>query len=957
MQRSTATLRLSALALGLSTGFAPASAQEKQGLSDALVREEIEFARGLAEQWGFVDMAQRVISESEAAGVSERMADELALLKCELFASAARSDSTRRDELLAQALAAYREFTERRPFSELLPVAEAQLVSVAGFYAKSLSLRLEDSAGEEADKVRTELQGVLEDAIAQSNKLISGLRAGARDERSEADNARLFELLLNLGDMYLELGKTQDEPTFSFAQSFGAYEDLIDEAGETSPAALRAFVGLGDNLISRGEIDEAAGYYEYVVELAMPRDPDAWKEAREGMSADELEKRFLYLQLATDGLVRALASAGDYDQAVAAGLHLYNSWKREGLNLQQPLGYLALLSVSRAMLDSGGWVGGNWTAGEGEYFATPEAMTAKFSNRRDQKSALEVALSIAQTVNSDNKGNTLQLRAQKVISEIISRPGVSVDPEILFEAAQGDYFAKDYSAASESFKRVLAVLERAEASKRTEIGPKLLWHLGRSYQFQERWMEAAVTFQSALERYSGDPEFDARNSSSFYDVMRELQRTARGDTTIQEMFQRSEELVARYQASAAGDIAYRNAEKAYGEKDFAEALELYKQVPVDAEGYEKALVFIGVCLERQGDLAGAEKAFDAYLNTFLEDPKNQTTDARKLARRSEAQSSAVFYWGRVAHKLAKDGQGEWSKVIELYSGYEDTFPEQERFAPAAMFSVIEAYEASGQRQRVREVYEKMTRLYPESQFTGGAAKLYYDALKRDFDKEQDPEKKKAILREMAENLEVLNRTSPKPSYTNMRTEAGHWMDLSEWEKAEAVYESVVQRFGEGPDAEDVQKFVVPKLGEAYLMLRKPAKVVEVLAAQVDSKKATRSAAQTYARALAGWAHFTPQGAVQVETGLGTAESLTIATGILQQLETAADKWTADFYAYKFDKLYAYLLWSKLDSKKLEYVQQELGFLSADSNLGRQFKHEHMSEPQRQLYLWLAQQTQ
>jgi hypothetical protein len=921
------------------------------------VREEIEFARGLAEQWGFVDMAQKVIAKAEAGEVSPRMADELALLECELYFSAAKSNSARRDELLAQALAAYREFTERRQYSELLPVAEAQLVSVAGYYAKSLSLQLESAAGEQAETLRTELSSVLEAAIAQSNKLISGLRAVPREERSEADDARLYELLLNLGDMYLELGKTQDEPTFSFAQSFGAYEDLINEAGETSPAALRAFVGLGDNLIARGETEQAASYYDYVVELAIPRDPTAWKEAREGMSAEELDKRFLYLQLATQGLVRALAATGDYEAAVNAGLHFYNTWKREGLALQQPLGYLALLSVSRALLDSGGAVGGNWTAGEGKYYATPEEMAAAHSNRRDQHSALEVALGMAQAVNNDNKGNTLQLRAQKVISEIISRPGVNVDPEILFEAAQGDFFARDYGAAAEAFKRVLAVLERAEASKRTEIGPKLLWHLGRSYQLQGRVLEAAVTYQSALERFSGDPEYDARNSTGFYSAMQDLQRSARGDATIQQMFQRSEELVARYQESAAGDIAFRNAEKAYGENDFAKALELYRQVPVDAGGYERALVYTGVSLERLGDLAGAEKAFSDYLEVFLKDPKNQTTDARKLASRREAQASATFYRGRVALKQATSGEGKWERVIELFENYEDSFPEQANFAPAAMQALIDAYEATGQRPKVKATFEKMTRLFPASPRTGQAAATYYGVLKRDHDKEQDPARKQALLREMAENLEVLNRTSPEASYTNLRTEASHWMDLSEWAKAEALYETIVQKFGAGPDAQDIEKFVVPKLADAYLMLRKPAKVVEVLKPLVDAKKVTRGAAQTYGRALAGWAHYTPEGAVQVEPGQGTAEDLKTATDLLYQLESAVQSWTADWYAYRFDRLYAYFVWSKLDSKKLEYLKSELGNMSNDSALGRQFKHEQMSEPQRQLYLWLAEQVQ
>lgn len=954
MQRTSRTFRLTALALGIAAGLSPAAAQGKEK-SDAEVREEVEFARGLAEQWGFVEMAQRVIRDAEAAGVSTRMADELALLKCELFFSAAKNNAARRDELLGQALAAYQDFVERRPYSELLPVAEAQLASVAGYYAKSLSLKLESAAGEEAEAVRSELQRVLEEAIAQSNKLISGLRAIDREERTEADNARLYELLLNLGDMYLELGKTQDEPTFSYGQSFGAYEDLISEAGETSPAAMRAFVGLGDNLMAQGETEDAASYFEFVVDWVIPRDPELWKEARDGMSGDELEKRFLYMQLATNGWIQALSSSGQYAEAAAAGLHLYNTWKREGLNLQQPLGYLALLSFARALLDSGGYVGGSWATGEGQYFATRDDMAAKFSNRRDQRTALEVALSIAQTVNDDNRGNTLQLRAQKVISEVISRPGVAVDPEILFEAAMGDYNTRDYAAAAESFKRVLATLERAEDSKRLEMAPKLYWHLGRCYQFQDRLMEAAVTFQAALERYSGDPTYDASNSSSFYDTMRALQRTARGDPQVQELFQRSEQLVARFKESAAGDIAFRNAEKAYNEDDYEKARELYRQVPVDAEGYEKALVFAGVCSYRLKDFAAAEKAFSDYLKVFLEDPKNQTTDTRKLARRSEAKASAVFYWGQTAYKQAKAGEGKWEKVVELYDGYEDTFPDQVRFAPAAMFSLIEAYEALGQRPKVRAVYEKMTRLFPESQFTGGAAALYYDALKRDWEKETDAAKKTALLREMAENLEVLNRTAAQPSYKNLYVEATHWTDLREWTKAKDLFEKLVARYSEGETAEDVQKSVLPKLGEAYLMLREPAKVVELLAEQVEAKKATRGTALTYARALAGWAHYDEAaGAVQVETGVGGAENFEKATAILQQLEDAVQSWTPDWYVYKFDKLFAYSQWAKLDSKKLEYVKSQLGFMT--TNLDRQFKHENMTEPQRQLYLWLAQEA-
>ena len=58
--------------------------------------------------------------------------------------------------------------------------------------------------------------------------------------------------------------------------------------------------------------------------------------------------------LATEGLVDSLGRAGLYEQAAGWGLHFYNTWKLEGLNLQQPLGYLSLLSVARTDYTKGG---------------------------------------------------------------------------------------------------------------------------------------------------------------------------------------------------------------------------------------------------------------------------------------------------------------------------------------------------------------------------------------------------------------------------------------------------------------------------------------------------------------------------------------------------------------------------------------------------------------------------
>ena len=55
---------LSLLALLGASSFAPAFAQAR---SDVAVRAEIAFARGLASDWGFVEMAQGVVSIARPA--------------------------------------------------------------------------------------------------------------------------------------------------------------------------------------------------------------------------------------------------------------------------------------------------------------------------------------------------------------------------------------------------------------------------------------------------------------------------------------------------------------------------------------------------------------------------------------------------------------------------------------------------------------------------------------------------------------------------------------------------------------------------------------------------------------------------------------------------------------------------------------------------------------------------
>jgi tetratricopeptide (TPR) repeat protein len=936
--------------------------------SEAELRAEISFARGLAADWGFVDLAQEVITRLEGSRLPSAIGEEVSLLKCEVYFAAARTDAKNREKLLKQAIDAYAEFLARSSFTdESKASAEAGLVEASSAYARTLAGRLEDALGDEQALLRDEIQKVLSAASQRASELVRGYKSIPAEERTDAQKRKMYELLLAQGEMLLELGKAQELGAANFTYAAQAFEELSTEPGEGSPWSMRGLIGLGDVYATQGKWEEAAAFYEFPVNFSIPIDPAAWSEASQEMSREEKQARFLFVQLGTPGLVKSLLAQGDEGAQQAAinwNLHLYNTWRREGLDLVQPQGYIALLDVARTLVDIGGVIGGNTAAGEAKWFRTSEEAVAQNVPKRSQRTALDFALSLAQTVANDNKGTNLLVRAQQVIGEIISRPGVQVDPSVLFDAAQGDFNANEFTAAIPAFKRVMLALEGADEAARAEMMPKLLWHIGRSFARMDRMLEAAVTYEAALDSWTGDAVWDEQNATGFNSALSALKRQAKGDAQIEAMVRKSEELLARFSGGAANDILFRSAEAAFDAKKYDEARQKYKNVTA-GNNFEKAIVALGLCDYREGKFDAAIKAFSDYTTQYVPDAKNATTDPQKLAKRKEARASAEFYWGLSLYKLAEQGKGDFQAVIAKLGKYHEEFPEQTRFAPAALYQTLMAHVKLGEQAKVRAVLETMLTKFPDDQFTGNAAKESYVALETKRNAETDEAKRTALLREMAENLQVLNRTSPKPSFPNMRRESQHWMELREWATAEELLKRIQTQFATDTSVEEIMlKGVLPDLGDALARQYKVQEAAEVLIplnAKEAKFRATKNTATNYAHVLAGWVEMTrtPDGKLgspKEVPGVGGAENFGKAAEVINQLAGSAEKWTTEWFQYKFDQIYCFHQWSKLDSKNAEITKREIGFLANPTNLGPQFRHDQMPEDLRQLYVWLLAQV-
>ena len=907
---------------------APLCAAAQGKLSEAAVRERIRFARSLAAEWGFVDLSEDVLAEVEERGVPKDLEEEFALGRCDVYAQGAKQtrDPLVRDELYQKAISAYEDFIYDHPYSEHKDRAQAALVEASSRLGRSLAMKIDEAAGEEAEELRTNMQEVLENAVGLTGDLIIGLKA--ETERTSAQDRRLYELLYNRGAMMLEIAKVQEDGSFSFDQSLKSFEDLVYTAGEDTPWGLRAYIGMGDNYASQLLWEDAASFYEFVVTQAWPRDEEYWTQLRKDAppTPGELQQRFLFVQFGIEGLIDSLRRGGRAEEAVDWGLFFYNLWKREGLDLVKPVGDLGMLSVARALLETGGYVGGVLNDGEGQWYATRKAMEDEHNSRRAKSTAIDLALTIAQQVNQENRGNVLQVRAQKLISEIISRPGVAVAPDVLFEAAMGEYFDKDYANAVDSFKRVLGSLARADEAARVEYGSKVHFRLGASLSNLNRDLEAIMAHQEALKNWQGDPEFDQRNADAMYKLTSSYRRRASGDALIDQLWRDSENWVSEL-GDQTGDIDFRKADRAYKTEDYAQALELFRAVPPDATKYEVALVQVGVCLYKLDDLDGAEKVFQDYLNVFLKDPVNATTDGNRQRQRAVAEASANYYLGQIAFDRARAGEGEWSGVVEWLDDFDGRFPGQTDLAPAALWRVLIARLRQDELSEVRAIYDEMVAKFRDSKWTGRASLDVYKVLagqRKAAEEADESDKIEALTREMATFLEIGNSLSDDPSFVNLRRESTHWMELSEWVKAEEDLRKLVELFGEDPkESESVDKYVRPDLGKALLRQQKVEDAVSYLKPLIEAEQANRETARVYALGLVGWAEWVDEDTVGEIPGIGTAEAFKEGSEILGQLANAETKWELPWYRARFDWFYGYTKWGALDGKKLETARSEL----------------------------------
>ena len=544
-----------------------------------------------------------------------------------------------------------------------------------------------------------------------------------------------------------------------------------------------------------------------------------------------------------------------------------------------------------------------------------------------------------------------------MISNIIERPGVSVSPEILLQAAEGDYNNKEYPRAVRSLKGILAELAKRDEAAQRQYAPHALYYLGQAYSRQGRHLEAAMAFREGVTTWKGDANWDEQLARKYNSSISRVAKAAGNDATLRSLVAEAEGILLSV-ADNTGDISLSQADRKYGQKDYSAARALYLQVEAGEAVYEKALMKAALCLYHLDDFVNARVEFKRYLEQHVTDPRNKPVGRAATAARLESSALATYYLGSMAFAAEN-----FAEALEYLANFHVTYESQESFSEIALSKVVQAYLATNDLDGAEAAFTDQRALFPSSAQTGASAARIYLALSVKQEALEKAGNDKLALKfkgQMAEFRSIANDLDSTPSYTNLRIEAELWSQLEDWERMERALRMAVKHFKDDPDPSyDITKSILPDLGLALMNQKRLPEAYEVLDPLIEKdpdaeSRMTGSLTHRWASVVSGWVEGDEKNVIEVP-GTGGAADLEVATRFFTKLANAATKWEGPWYQLKFETAYAFYAWSQEDSAKRETTKEILDNLkqrSGDDRLN------HITEMTgndllRSRFLWLA----
>ncbi|QDV08236.1 hypothetical protein Poly30_37720 [Planctomycetes bacterium Poly30] len=932
-----------------------------QSMSDKAVEAEIEFARGLARDWAFVDMAQNVLDNVGKADLSERMNEELSLVRCEVFTNGARAtfDPVKRNELLAKAISAYEDYIEENKYATNRPTAEGQLIDLAITYARSIDIALKDAAGDEAEALRQDKIAALTSAVDRTDHLIEEIDELPDDERTPEFATKRLVLLLQKGDIQARLSSSlEDDVTFT-QQAKETLEELIFAAGEGTALALRAQMLMGDVYLGDGDSETAREFYKGTIDLVIPMDEESRNDPEgldwKNLPFDIKQMRFTFVELGIPGVQRTSRTLGEPEVGIEYALFMNNLYRKEGFQLSV-LGYDAMLEIAQTFLEAGGYIGGNPAQGDAAWYPTEEALKDANVSKRNRMTAVEFALDLARQVATDASGSQAGVDAGELLARINERPEVELPVDQLLQAAESKAKNEDYEAAIAGYYTALARMDQLAAADRAEFASRTYNKLGNTLRSQGRDLEAAMAFREALLNWA-DPEYNPDNAKKYNYTIRGFAKESGSatDPAISRLVTESEDFVIRYGEEGSGDeIIFAQGEKELKRGNYEEAIQKYRELKPEDGMYEPAVVRIGQSMLQMKQVREALEHFESYLNEYVKNPTHEPTTPIGEDRRHQSIGKAIYNAGLIEQIIAaskyKKSEGEdasgYEAVVKRLKDFRTDYSDVGSIVLKCQAMLADAYAKLGETAKAEAVVMGMIADEPDASETGRAALDLYQAYKDrrtrlESAAEPDVEAIAAATLDMAKALSISNGITPGVPYNYLRNESLLWLEIDRWQDARGPLEKIVKRFLDDDEVKDkVIKQVIPDLAEALIETGAVAEAKDLLSPYVigeDAPLGTRTPTILMSRAMMG--SIVGSGTnVQTTPGAGgTEEEFDFITSRLDTIENSLTAWTCEWYEAKLAAIYAYYVWGQDNAKKLETAKNLIDDITSFMNGSTEFE--------------------
>lgn len=946
------------LALALTAGLAPLSIAAPPA-QDRAVDEQIEYARGLASSWQFIDLAENVLVELEGTTLSNEQREALALARADVYVAGARTtgDDSLREPLFEQALDAYVSFLDSYPGSVYVSEAQRSYVGAAKDYTTHMSDLVEEAAGERKAELRKQIEERVSSVLSTTSDVIAKLEGIA--ERTPSQENLMWNMKLDRGRLLLQLGKAAKGGEGYLALAVEEVGEMTMFAPVESSFPQQANMVLGEVFLAQGDVEFAADTFAYVANGLIPRDREAWNSLREDLTPPQIQFRWFYLQAVTPSLIEARMQMGDVKSGVDAGLHLLNMRNLENLETNVR-GDLALVAAARALFDGGGVVGGSAAAGTYAWFQTIEEAEQAGFGARSVRPALELALTLALDM-AESANGRVSMRAKSLINDLIDAPGLTFGPDVLLQAAKGAYEAREYDAALSGFRRVLDELQGDPVNAQI-YGAEVCYFMGECLRRQGRQLEAAMAYHEGNRSYAGNDAYDGTNAQSAYNALDRAMRVDSEAKVFVELQKVFADFVKQYAADSGSiewDLAERKRKDADAREDrgsdgsrlYREAAGLYRNVPTTEPEYGAARSRIGWCFYQAGDYERAREEFEAFEDEMA------AAEGEIRARLLSAHDRVRFFTGMAAVQLE-----DWARALDVFASFPRDFPDQVEFHDIALSNAVRAAVELGDIDRALAVMERLESEYPDSRNTRNATGYLFVPLWETYGATEPGSAERAeVVEPLSRVVELRNSLDDAPSFSMLRIESRLWIELERWEKALATLERINTAFADDEEnAENLVTFVRPDLGVVYIQLDRLPEAHEILAPLVpepddaDAQPPSSDVVRAYIKSVAGWMKGDPADP-QVMAGVGGAEELekayVWATKLSNQL--SREKYTPTWYRARFLELWTLYQWGKVDSQMMENLQKILTAFKLENERDFSLMEENGCDPRvPALYRWL-----